>query len=71
MKAVTEKPANKINGFIILFLFIALWVLNIYLLVQGIKTEETSILWIFIPLTVILFILMGGFLLFSQMTREY
>lgn len=61
MKAVTEKPAKKINGFIILFLFIALWVLNIYLLIQGIKTEETSILWIFIPLTLILFILMGGF----------
>ncbi|HMU41986.1 MAG TPA: SPFH domain-containing protein [Ignavibacteriaceae bacterium] len=61
MKAVTEKPANKINGFVILFLFIGLWVLNIYLLVQGIKTEDTSILWIFIPLTVILFILMGGF----------
>lgn len=61
MKAVIEKSANKINGFVILFLFIALWVLNIYLLVSGIRTENTSVLWIFIPLTIVLLIMMGGF----------
>lgn len=61
MEAIVEKTAKKLNGFLILFVVFALFVFESYLLVQGIKTENDSILWIFIPLLIVLFISFGGF----------
>lgn len=61
MEAIVEKTAKKLNGFLILFVVFALFIFEAYLLVQGIKTENDSILWIFIPLLIILFISFGGF----------
>jgi len=61
METITEKSANKVNGFIVLFIAIALLVFNIYSLSVGIRTEDTSILWYFIPLTILFFISFGGF----------
>ena len=48
MEKISEKPANKLNGFLMLFLLIALIVLDIYLLYNGIRTDNVQILWIFI-----------------------
>lgn len=62
MDKITEKKANKSNGFIALFIVIGLFVLDIYLLVNGIKTEDTTILWFFIPLVFISFLSFGGFM---------
>jgi len=62
MEKITEKTANKTNGFIALFIVIALFVINIFLLVSGIRTGNDSILWLFIPLLVVSFISFGGFM---------
>ena len=63
MDKITEKIANKTNGFIALFILIALFALDIFLLSQGIRTEDPSFLWFFIPLVFISFISFGGFMI--------
>src|SRR5665647_100758 len=63
MDKITEKPAAKINGFISLFILIALFALDIYLLSIGIRNEDPSILWFFIPLVFITFVSFGGFMI--------
>jgi regulator of protease activity HflC (stomatin/prohibitin superfamily) len=63
MDKITEKSAKKLNGFIALFLLIALFAFDIYLLTTGIRTEDPSILWFFIPLVIISFICFGGFMI--------
>ncbi|MBE0551323.1 MAG: SPFH domain-containing protein [Ignavibacterium sp.] len=63
MDKITEKKANKTNGFIALFIVIALFVLDIFLLVTGIRTGNDSILWFFIPLVFISFVSFGGFMI--------
>ncbi len=47
MDKITEKAANKTNGFIALFIVIGLFALDIFLLATGIRTDDTSILWFF------------------------
>lgn len=61
METITEKSAKKVNGFIVLFLVIALLAFNVFLLVTGIRTEDVSILWYFVPLMLLFFISFGGF----------
>jgi regulator of protease activity HflC (stomatin/prohibitin superfamily) len=63
MDKITEKKANKTNGFIALFIVIALFALDIFLLVTGIRTGNDSILWFFIPLVFISFVSFGGFMI--------
>lgn len=62
MDKITEKTANKTNGFIALFIVIALFASDVFLLVTVIKTEETSLLWFFFPLVFISFLSFGGFM---------
>lgn len=45
-----------------MFVVIALFVLEIYLLVSGIRTGNDSILWFFIPLLITSFLSFGGFM---------
>jgi len=61
MEKISEKPANKLNGFLMLFLLIALIVLDIYLLYNGIRTDNVQILWIFIPLIFVIILIASGF----------
>lgn len=61
MEAIVEKSANKMNGFIALFFEIALTVFDVILLRYGIINDDTSVLWIFLPLTFILMVSLGGF----------
>lgn len=63
MDKITEKRANKTNGFIALFIVIALFALDIFLLVTGIRTGNDSILWFFVPLVFISFVSFGGFMI--------
>jgi uncharacterized membrane protein YqjE len=61
MEKIAEKPANKLNGFLMLFISIATLALSIYLLIIGISINNPEILWIVIPLMIIDFIMMSGF----------
>lgn len=62
METIVEKTAKKYNGFIFLFLILAAFVVEFFLLKNGIQTENKNILWIFIPLLIIIFISFGGFM---------
>jgi len=62
MEKIAEKPANKLKGFLMLFLSIALLAINVYLLIMGIQNENPGILWIFIPLLLIFLIMNSGFI---------
>ncbi|NCS82689.1 MAG: hypothetical protein AUJ54_05165 [Ignavibacteria bacterium CG1_02_37_35] len=61
METITEKSAKKVNGFVVLFLVVALLALNIYLLSLVIKNEDPAFLWIFIPGMLLFFIMFGSF----------
>ena len=63
MDKITEKKANKTNGFMALFIVIALFALDVILLTTGIRTGNDSILYIFIPLVFISFLSFGGFMI--------
>ena len=63
MDKITEKTAKKLNGFIALFLFIALFAIDVYLLATGIRYQNASVFWFFVPLVLITFISLGGFLI--------
>lgn len=62
MEKIVEKSANKLNGFLMLFISIALLALAVYLLISGIQNENPEVLWIFIPLLIIFFLLTSGFM---------
>jgi regulator of protease activity HflC (stomatin/prohibitin superfamily) len=61
MEKIQEKAGNKLNGFLMLFVLIALIVLEFYLLVTGIRTENNQILWVFIPMIFVIILLSSGF----------
>ena len=61
MEKILEKAAKKFNGFLMLFVLIALIVLEVYLLVTGIRTENNQILWIFIPMIFVIILISSGF----------
>lgn len=62
MDKITEKRANKTNGFVALFIVIGLFALDVFLIATGIRTEDTTILWFFFPLVFISFLSFGGFM---------
>jgi len=63
MEKIVEKPANKLNGFLMLFFALALVAIDIYLLVLGIKSNNSQILWFFIPLLLIGIITLTGLIM--------
>jgi regulator of protease activity HflC (stomatin/prohibitin superfamily) len=63
MDKITEKRANKTNGFIALFIVIVLFALDVFLLVLMVNTNNPSMLWFFFPLAIIAFLSFGGFMI--------
>ncbi|MFO7526085.1 MAG: SPFH domain-containing protein [Ignavibacteriaceae bacterium] len=63
MEKIIEKPANKLNGYLMLFLSLALFAIDIYLLVLGIQSNNSQILWVFIPLLLISILLSTGLMI--------
>lgn len=61
MEKISEKPANKLNGFLMLFILIALIALEVYLIVLMANTENVKILWIFLPMIFVIILLSIGF----------
>lgn len=63
MENIIEKPANKLNGYLMLFLTLVLIAIDIYLLVLGVQTNNSQILWVFIPLLFICILLPTGLMM--------
>jgi hypothetical protein len=61
MEKISEKSANKTNGFVMLFVLIALIGLEVYLIVEMANTENVKILWIFIPMIFVIILISSGF----------
>lgn len=61
MERITEKKGAKISGYIMLIVVLGLVLFNFYWLVQMIRQEDATMLWVFIPSLIINFILFGGF----------
>lgn len=63
MEKIVEKPANKLNGFLMLFFAIAILAVDTYLLVLGIRSNNPQILWFFIPLVLVGVIMLTGLIM--------
>jgi regulator of protease activity HflC (stomatin/prohibitin superfamily) len=63
METIVEKSSKKYNGFLFLFIVIVASIADVLLLRNGIMTHNDSILWIFIPLLILIFISFGGFMI--------
>ncbi len=61
MKTVTEKPCNRINGFLGLLIEVLLLAAGIYLVRLMIVEGDTQILYYFIPTVILFSIMPGGF----------
>jgi len=62
MDKIAEKQANKANGFLMLFVLLILIALEVYLFVGIVVTQNTKILWVFIPLILIIIVVLSGFI---------
>ena len=62
MDKIEEKQANKTNGFLMLFVLLILIALEIYLFIGIVITQNTKILWVFIPLILIIIVVLSGFI---------
>ena len=62
MEKIVEKQANKINGFLMLFVLLVLIALEVYLFLGMIVTKNPQILWLLIPLTLIIILTSSGFI---------
>ena len=61
MEKIIEKPASKINGFVILLISFLLLILDVYLFVLGVQSRSAQFLWVFIPILILFVILIIGF----------
>ena len=63
MEKIAEKPAVKVNGFVILLISFLLLVFDIYLFIVGIQSREPQFLWVFIPVILIVVFLIIGLII--------
>jgi regulator of protease activity HflC (stomatin/prohibitin superfamily) len=63
MDKIVEKQANKINGFLMLFVLLAMIALEVYLFLGIVITKNPQILWLLIPLLLIIIITASGFII--------
>ncbi len=62
MEAITEKSAKKMNGFISLLFVLIVMFIDVTILIRGIMNDNPGVLWIFIPITLLIFLSFSGFL---------
>ena len=62
MEKIAEKQANKTNGFLMLIILLALLALEVYLFIGIVQTQNTQILWFFLPLILVIIIVLSGFI---------
>ncbi len=61
MQTVTEKRASRFSGYVALFLFFVFIGIDAYVLVQGVRADNPSVLWFFVPFTLFSIIFAAGF----------
>jgi regulator of protease activity HflC (stomatin/prohibitin superfamily) len=61
MKTVTEFQAKRLSGFVMLAVVFLMILADMYTLAAGINTENTSLLFIIIPLFIVIILALGGF----------
>jgi len=61
MQTVTETKASRMNGFLALVMLFVFIPIDIYVLRAGIITNNTAILWFFIPFTLFIVLWIAGF----------
>lgn len=61
MEKIVEKKASKMNGFLMLFIMVALVILEVYLVLLGINAKNPQILWVFIPMIFVILLISSGF----------
>jgi regulator of protease activity HflC (stomatin/prohibitin superfamily) len=62
MDKIVEKQANKLNGFLMLFVLLAMIALEVYLFLGIVITKNPQILWLLIPLLLIIILTSSGFI---------
>jgi len=62
MEKIVEKQANKLNGFLMLFVLLVLIALEVYLFLGMIVTKNPQILWLLIPLLLLIILTSSGFI---------
>jgi len=63
MEKIIEKPAAKINGFVMLLISFILLALDAYLFVVGVQSRSAQFLWVFIPVIIIFILIIPGFII--------
>ena len=63
MEKIVEKLANKVNGFLMLFVLLVMIALEVYLFMGIVITKNTQILWLLIPLMLLIIIVSSGFII--------
>ena len=62
MEAITEKKAQKLNGFLAAFIALVMIIIDFLLVRKGIIELDPSMLWFIIPLTLVILLSFGGYL---------
>ncbi len=70
METISEKNARKLSGYLMLFIVLFILLVNVFLIYIGASTEDTSLLWLIIPLFVLdFFLLIGLFIVHPNDSR--
>ncbi|MBI5661796.1 MULTISPECIES: SPFH domain-containing protein [Ignavibacterium] len=62
MEKIAEKKAHKLNGFLMLLVLFGLIFLEYFLLKEMLFSRDTSLLWYFIPIMIIIILILSGFI---------
>lgn len=63
MEKITEKSANKLNGFFMVLVLVALIIVEYFLVEEMAFTNNPSLLWFFIPILLLIVLIFSGFII--------
>lgn len=61
MEKIAEKSANKLNGFLMVLVLLALIIVEYFLVKEMAMTDDPSLLWFFIPILLLIILISSGF----------
>uniref|UniRef100_A0A832G0S6 SPFH domain-containing protein n=1 Tax=Ignavibacterium album TaxID=591197 RepID=A0A832G0S6_9BACT len=61
MEKIAEKSANKLNGFLMVLVLLALIIVEYFLVKEMAMTNDPSLLWFFIPILLLIILISSGF----------